>query len=41
MGLVVVDCSTKTRKRKAELILADTYSEWYNPVFYVKIDIAQ
>ena len=39
MGLVIVDCSPETRKRKAELVLADTYSEWYNPTYFAKVDI--
>lgn len=39
LGLVVVDCSTKTNKRKAELVLTDIYSEWYNPTYFAKIDI--
>lgn len=39
MGLIVVDCSTKTKKRKAELILSDIYDEWYNPTYYAKIEI--
>ena len=39
MGLIVVDCSSKTKKRKAELVLSDTYSEWYNPTYFAKIDI--
>lgn len=39
MGLVVVDCSSKTKKRKAELVLSDTYSEWYNPTYFAKIDV--
>ena len=39
MGLIVVDCSTETNKRKAELVLADTYSEWYNPTYFAKVDI--
>ena len=39
MGLIIVDCSPKTRKRKAELVLADIYSEWYNPTYFAKVDI--
>ena len=39
MGLIVVDCSPETSKRKAELVLADTYSEWYNPTYFAKVDI--
>jgi len=39
MGLIVVDCSSKTKKRKAELVLSDTYSEWYNPTHFAKIDV--
>ena len=39
MGLIVVDCSSKTKKRKAELVLSDTYSEWYNPTYFAKIDV--
>lgn len=39
MGLIIVDCSPETRKRKAELVLADTYSEWYNPTYFAKVDI--
>ncbi len=39
MGLIVVDCSTETNSRKAELVLSDTYSEWCNPTFFAKIDV--
>lgn len=39
MGLIVVDCSTETNNRKAELVLSDTYSEWYNPTYFAKIDV--
>jgi len=39
MGLIVVDCSSETNKRKAELVLSDTYSEWYNPTYFAKVDI--
>lgn len=39
MGLIIVDCSSKTNNRKAELVLSDTYSEWYNPTYFAKIDV--
>ena len=39
MGLIVVDCSSKTKGRRAELVLSDKYSEWFNPTYFAKIDI--
>lgn len=39
MGLIVVDCSIETNKRKAELVLPNDYNEWYNPTYFAKINI--
>ena len=39
LGLVISDCSNKTKNRKSELILADPYNEWYNPAYLAKIRI--
>ena len=39
LGLVISDCSNKTKKRKSELILSDPYTEWYNPAYFAKIKI--
>lgn len=41
MGLVIVDCSSEKKKRKAELVLSDTYSEWCNPIYFAKIDFGE
>ncbi len=38
LGLVISDCSSKTKKRKAELILSNPYTEWYNPIYFAKIE---
>lgn len=39
LGLVISDCSNKTKKRKSELILSEPYNEWYNPAYFAKIKI--
>ena len=39
LGLVISDCSSKTKKRKGELILSNPYNEWYNPVYFAKVSI--
>ena len=39
LGLVISDCSSKTKKRKGELILSNPYNEWYNPVYFAKVNI--
>lgn len=39
LGLVISDCSSKTKKRKSELILSTPHSEWYNPAYFAKIKI--
>lgn len=39
LGLVISDCSSKTKKRKAELVLSNPYDEWYNPAYFAKINI--
>lgn len=40
-GLVISDCSSKTKTRKSELILSNPHSEWYNPIHFAKINISQ
>ena len=37
LGLIISDCSSKMKKRKAELILSKPANEWYNPVHFAKI----
>lgn len=39
LGLVISDCSSKTKKRKAELILSNPHNEWYNPICFAKIKL--
>lgn len=39
LGVVISDCSSKTKKRKGELILSNPYNEWYNPVYFAKVNI--
>ena len=39
LGLVISDCSSKTKKRKAELILSNPHNEWYNPIYFAKIKL--
>lgn len=39
LGLVISDCSSKTKRRKGELILSNPYNEWYNPVYFAKVSI--
>lgn len=39
MGLVVSDCSSKTKRRKNQLILSEEDSQWYNPTYFAKIDM--
>ena len=39
LGLVISDCSSKTKKRKSELILSNPHSEWYNPIHFAKIEL--
>ena len=39
MGLVISDCSSKTHRRKNQLILSEKDSQWYNPIYCAKIDI--
>ena len=39
LGLVISNCSSDTHKRKAELILSNPISEWYNPICFVKIKL--
>lgn len=37
LGLVISNCTSKTKKRVSELILTEPYTEWYNPVCFAKI----
>lgn len=39
MGLVISDCSRETHQRKNQLILSEKSSEWYNPIYFARIDI--
>lgn len=39
MGLVVSDCSNETKRRKNQLILSEDESQWYNPIYFAKIEL--
>lgn len=39
IGLVISNCSSKTHYRNNQLILSEKESEWYNPVYFAKIDM--
>ena len=39
MGLVVSDCSIETRRRKNQLILSEVESQWYNPIYFAKVEL--
>lgn len=39
MGLVISDCSSETQRRKDQLILSEEDSQWYNPIYFAKIDM--
>lgn len=39
MGLVVSNCSNETKRRKNQLILSEDESQWYNPIYFAKIEL--
>lgn len=39
LGLVISNCSSKTKKRKSDLILSNPHSEWFNPIHFAKIEL--
>lgn len=39
MGLVISDCNSKEKHRTNEIILSEVDSEWYNPIYFAKIDM--
>lgn len=39
MGLVVSDCSNETKRRRNQLVLSDDESQWYNPIYFAKVDL--
>ncbi len=39
LGLVISNCSNKTKTRKSTLVLSNPHSEWYNPLYFAKITI--
>lgn len=39
LGLVISDCSSKTQRRKSELILTNPDGEWFNPIYFAKIQL--
>lgn len=39
MGLVISDCSSETRRRKKQLVLSSEESQWYNPIYFAKVDV--
>ncbi len=40
LGLVISDCSSHTHYRKNSLILSEEDSQWYNPIYFAKFDMA-
>lgn len=41
MGVVISDCSSETRRRKNQLILSAEESQWYNPIYFAKVDVIE
>lgn len=39
MGLVISDCSSQTKRREKQLILAEDDTKWCNPAYFAKIDM--
>lgn len=39
MGLVISDCDSKEKRRKNEMILSQVSAEWYNPIYFAKIEM--
>lgn len=39
MGLIISDCNSRTHQRENQLILSKKSSEWYNPVYFARINI--
>lgn len=37
MGLIISDCSNESHSRKAELVLSEENSLWYDPTYFAKI----
>lgn len=39
IGVIISDCSNETKRRISQLILSEPYSEWYNPVYFTRINL--
>lgn len=39
MGVVISDCSRIVKQRTREVILSEIGDEWYNPIYFAKIEI--
>lgn len=39
MGLVISDCNSKEKHRTNGIILSEVDSEWFNPIYFAKIDM--
>lgn len=39
MGVAISDCSSKTSRRECQLILSQNDAEWYNPVYFARVDV--
>lgn len=39
MGILVSDCSNETKRRKNQLILSEDNTQWYNPVYFARVDV--
>lgn len=41
MGAAISDCSSKTCRRENQLILSQNDAQWYNPVYFARVDVKQ
>lgn len=39
MGVVVSDCSNETKRRKNRLVLSEDETQWYNPIYFARVDV--
>ena len=39
MGVAISDCSSKTCCRKNQLILSQNDAQWYNPIYFARVDV--
>ena len=41
MGVAISDCSSKTSRRENQLILSQNDAQWYNPIYFARVDVQQ